>query len=134
MEQSHEKNHPQSDTKQLAAERKTAVVSADAPVIIDAKTGQPIASKGTAATMASCGGRNYAPWGYYGVALDSNCAVFGYPGFRLYYTWATTWWPSAQMCIQGQGYYSGTSSTFYTLGCGEQGAGYVPWGNVALRN
>ena len=63
----------------------------------------------------------------------NGCGVFGHPGYRMGFSWATQPGTNTRICVEGQGYTTGSNGQtvrkWYSLGCGTSGGGTVPVGN-----
>jgi hypothetical protein len=72
------------------------------------------------------------PPGYvWGGASVSNTATWGSRGYRQGYAWSVGVGSEAQVCVQGWGFDSAhPHGGWFGLGCGSDGGGTVPWGNV----
>lgn len=96
--------------------------------------GRPVAgqsSRATAYAASFCGGTVYGlGTGGWGPTSVGTCGVFGYPGYMKGYYWQRTS-SLAGGCVQGRGFNSAGTRTWYALSCGTQNLGqYVPWGNI----
>ncbi len=112
----------------MAKARAAKIVDLGDVKIIDARS-----TSAVAAARTSCVGEGFAPWGVWGLTVKAPCAVFGHNGYRRTYNWWVPWWSGANVCVQAQGFNSGKTATYYGLGCGDEGWGNVPWGNVLAQ-
>jgi hypothetical protein len=92
---------------------------------------------GPVARAAGCGDWTgaVAGWGRW-LKSKSDCAVFGSPGWRVGYAWATQPGTNTRICVQALGYVKrktgpGRRAKWFSMGCGTSGSGTVPWGNTA---
>ena len=123
----------------LPAEVRASDVHIDASyqpgMVIIHPDGTPVAGQSAKLTAlaASCGGIVNGPpftmsWG---LTSTGQCGVFGSPGYRRPYSWDTNLASFTTGCVQGRGFNSSQTQTWYTVGgCGSKGSGTVPWGNV----
>lgn len=59
-----------------------------------------------------------------------GCGVFGNPNCIQGYAWDASPQVYTKGCVQGRGFNSSKTKTWYAIGCGLTGGGTVPWGNV----
>lgn len=103
--------------------------------IVDLK-GKPLPGQSKermAAAASSCppSGTVFGPpGGSWGATSDSGCGVFGRSGFTQGYVWNIPAQNYTKGCVQGRGFNSSKTRTWYAVGCGENGGNNVPWGNV----
>lgn len=86
---------------------------------------------------SKCGGKAQGfAFHKYGNVSESNCGVFGHPGFRINYSWNTE---DGKACVDGWGFDDQhPKGTWFSLGCGSSSHDYgkdkgVPWGNVLAK-
>ena len=100
------------------------------PIVYPDGTPVPGQPERKAAAALSCGGTVYGSLATWGPVSTGSCGVFGHPGYERYYHWVKTG-SLANGCVQGKGFNSSATQTWYSLSCGIQNLGQaVPWGNV----
>lgn len=91
----------------------------------------------TVVPASSCGGKAQGfAFHKYGNVSESNCGVFGHPGFRMTYSWNAE---DGKACVDGWGFDDQhPKGTWFSLGCGSSSHDYgkvkgIPWGNILAK-
>jgi hypothetical protein len=71
------------------------------------------------------------PGGFWGPSSTTGAGVFGYPGYKLVYSWNVQMGSVTEVCMQAWGFNAThPHGAWFGAGCGASGSKAIPWGNV----